>query len=199
MRTGLKVTLIIGGGLFVISLIAGFYAYAIIDLNAEITDSDRAMLFTPEELQDYFEDYTPLDEEIVLKKMVYFPGIWDIELNYDPEADDQPFLSYKISTSMSIAQARYNALLEVKAIELGIKLAADNTVFEDLEFDQSSYPNARLKLFTVDGEPYGNLFYTTIGRHSIILFLTSFYFDDGEVFAEMINPTLEAVSSNNKK
>jgi len=56
---------------------------------------------------------------------------------------------------------------------------------------------SRFGLLMVDGEPAGNYFGMCHGKTSLMIVLSGFYFDNGELWGELLAPTLEALSSVN--
>jgi len=76
---------------------------------------------------------------------------------------------------------------------LGTRLA-DAEVLERNDLFQFG-AKSRFALLLDNGDPYGNFFGMCHGKTAFTVVLAGFYFDDGESWAELLAPVLQALDS----
>lgn len=153
--------------------------------------TDRDFVLTMGELQPFGADL-PLDFEAYesISRRTLTDGSVAIEYEFEaPEELGLPYLYSIAETHPSNDEACESfAAGNAGARSGGIAVQERNDIF--------GYGDDSLfGLLVEDGDPYGNLFSMCRGRTSFMVILGAFYFDDGESWAELIVPTLEAIDS----
>lgn len=153
--------------------------------------TDRDFVLTMGELQPFGADL-PLDFEAYesISRRTFTDGSVAIEYEFEaPEELGLPYLYSIAETHPSNDSACESfAAGNAGARSGGIEVQERNDIFR--YGDDSLFG-----LLVEDGDPYGNLFSMCRGRTSFMVILGAFYFDDGESWAELIVPTLEAIDS----
>jgi len=153
--------------------------------------TDRDFVLTMGELQPFGADL-PLDFEAYesISRRTLTDGSVAIEYEFEaPEELGLPYL-YSIAETHPSNDAACESFAagNAGARSGGIEVQERNDIFR--YGDDSLFG-----LLVEDGDPYGNLFSMCRGRTSFMVILGAFYFDDGESWAELIVPTLEAIDS----
>ncbi len=159
----------------------------------ELEPGDRDLVLKIGQLQEYglnlsgnyavFESFT---------KQQWFDGTFTIEYEFQAAAHLRlPFL-YSIAETHA---SNIEACVSYSAGNVGLPLGLGDvelSVRDDLfAFGDKS----RFGLLMVDGEPAGNYFAMCHERTSLMIVLSGFYFDNGELWGELLAPTLDALSS----
>ena len=159
----------------------------------ELEEGDRDLVLKIGQLEPYGlglpRDYSSFES---FKRQQWIDGTFSVE--YEFQAPGQLQLPYLYSitekhSSKGDACKAYAAGNFGVPIGLGdIELSVQNDLFQ---FGDKS----RFALLMIEDEPVGNYFAMCHGKTSLMLILTGFYFDDGEMWAELISSTLNAVGS----
>ncbi len=161
----------------------------------EIEQGDRDLVLKIEQLQPYGlklpEEFASFES---FKREQWIDGSLMVE--YEFQAPDELDLPYIYSIAERHPSAR-DACASYSAGNIGytLRIGRDTlSVRDDLfRFGDKS----RFALLVNDDNPYGNYFGMCHGKTAFMVTIGGFYFDDGELWAELINPTLDAVSQMN--
>lgn len=161
----------------------------------DIEEGDRDLVLKIEQLQPYGlnlpENFASFES---FGREQWIDG--SLSVVYEFEAPDEFNLPYLYSIAerhptatdacASYSMGNLGLSLGLSADELSIR----NDVFQ---FGDKS----RFGLLVADGRPYGNYFGMCHGKTAFMVTIGGFYFDDGELWAELLNPTLGAVTEMN--
>lgn len=158
----------------------------------EVTDGDSAVLIGADALVDYFSDYQPTSGGEVVRKVRYLDGTYELDLEYDvPEDDAQPYLSTTVSVERTVKDAFVIFETSWKATRLGLNIYdTDMGLREDNDFF-SFGDRSRHGFIVFEDQTAGNMFVTQIDKKVFMFMISGFYFDDSEVFADLLMPRLE--------
>lgn len=156
----------------------------------EPSAEEKALLLTPEDLVDYFSDFTPVVDATRFSKFKIFKT-QTIDAVYEVSENNQPNMNCSIKTFATDFNARQTFFSDLKGMELGFKVGARNTV-ELEEMDGLTFGELS-KFYLLDSErgPVGNLFSIKRDKGFYSCFLIGFYIDESEVLKEVITPKIE--------
>jgi len=161
-------------------------------MSQEPEEGDRDLVLKAEDLLPYGIDlprgYATWE---TLKREKWIDSSFAVEYEFEPPEDAElPYL-YSLTerhTSKSDACNSYSAGNIGLPFGLG-----DNEL--DVRDDLYSYGDeSRFGLLTAEGQPFGNYFAMCKGRAAVMIVLGGLYFDDGEMWAELIQPMLGEVA-----
>ncbi len=161
--------------------------------STEFQEGDQDKLLRVAQLQEYGLEL-PHNFAIheSFKREQWFDG--SIMLEYTFEAPTDPNLPYVYSTAERHPSA-LDAKLSYSSGNIGLPLGLGESELE-IRDDLYSYGDgSRFGILKADGQPYGNYFAMHHGRTVFTVILSGFYFDDGELWAELVAPTLASIES----
>jgi hypothetical protein len=158
---------------------------------SDVDEEDRDVVLTIERFQEYGlslpPDYKSYES---FKRVQWLLGPVSIEYEFvAPEALGLPYLSSLAERHTSSTEACDSYSLGITGIGLsGTELSVRNELFQF--GDKSTFG-----LLIDDGGPYGNYFGMCRGRYAFDAILNGVYFDDGEMWGELLDPSLRALDS----
>lgn len=162
--------------------------------SGELEDGDRDLVLKVEQLEPYGlrlpENYSSYES---FKRERWIDGSVTIEYEFQaPEALKLPYLYSVAERHSSSAEACASYLAGNFGAPLGgVELSVRDDLFQ---FGTKS----RFALLMSDGQPVGNYFAMCRGKTASMIVIGGFYFDDGELWGELLNPTLDAITGNEK-
>lgn len=180
------------GNLVVTILALAFCAACI---SGEVEEGDHALVLKVGQLREYgLELPRGYQSHESISKETWFDGSVSIEYEFEAlDNADLPFVYCVAEVHRSAQDAALSYSTGNFAAPLGLgdaQMISRNDLF--------SYGDvSEFALFSYGGEPYGNYFAMQDGKTVFMVMTSGFYFDDGELWAELIEPNLAALSERN--
>ncbi len=188
---GVLLALFIGASTFLVAVVVLWLAF-VRGQSVEPTAADLDLIPDLSVLTPWMNGYTFTADHETFARTRYLDGSFDLEYTYDHPTDpDAPYFSYIVSFEPSEADAR----TVYHSYWLGLTTALELTTEFETEVDEDSVhytwgDQSHFALLLGDGSPYGNAFASCDGTRAISVVISNFYFEDGESFAEFIEPSL---------
>ena len=185
---------------FLIAVLAGFGLLVGCQRGLPLEPAEREMLLRAGDLVAHgygFEDPAPYEK---FDKTRYLDGSSEIAYEFetpDGEVDQPLYLNVTLTFEKNFADAMVSYGSTKTAMKYGLK--ATGIRVREIE---GFYPYGDASEFSVlekDGQPVGNLFATRHGNRIYLLVMSGMYFDDAEVWEELMKPRLEKFSASVKK
>lgn len=164
-------------------------------ISGDIDEQDHALVLKVGQLREYGLSLPRgYQAHETMNKERWFDGSVTIEYEFDvPDDPDMPFVYSvaEVHKTRSDAAVSYSTGNFAAPLGLGDAEMVDHS--ELFRYGDAS----KFALFTYNGEPYGNYFAMQDGKTVFMVMTSGFYFDDAELWAELIEPTLSAVSARN--
>lgn len=157
-------------------------------------EGDRDLVLKIGQLQPYGlslpRDFMTFES---LKREQWIDG--QVTVEYEFEAPEELGLPYLYSFAELHHPSNAEACASLSAGDFamrlsGVEISERNDLFR---FGDKS----RFVLLVEEGEPYGNYFAMCRGNSAFMVLLNGFYFDDGDIWGELLRPTLDAIDTMN--
>ena len=175
-------------------LVAAFIAVSKASGDLPMTEADRALLVTTDDLAARVEDFEvrPGVEQLTKKKS--FDGSTELEYEYKPP-EGALFLSSSLTTerTTSAASTTYASL----RVGHGIGFAMSSSKTTKLEERNDLFKwgdESHHSLITNNGKPVGNLFAARKGKYIYTVMLVGVYFDSEDTMGDLLLPKLEQMT-----
>ncbi|MDY7228559.1 hypothetical protein [Hyalangium rubrum] len=182
--------------LSVAALVGLVFAYLAAAKPMTVTEADRALLVTTDDLVPRLEGFSPQPSIEKLTKKKGLDGTIELEYLYDL-SNRGLYLASMVTTdtTASSAKATYTSLRVGQG--LGLSIAGDSgTKMEERDDLFTWGDESRTALITNKGKPVGNVFTARKGRHSYTFVLVGVYFDSNETLSDLLLPKLERLATN---
>ena len=200
MRNAIKIPLILLAAVFGIILLfigaGALYYFSMQEL--EVTDADRALIVGPDSIQPYFDDYVPKMGAVIYKKVKYIDGQVELEMEYDVEDDNQPYMSVVITDSRNKSDAlsnyliAWNAMVAVfNAFDANYDIVEDDSVIKLGERSRFAY-------IKYDEAIVGNMFLFVSGNKLYEFTMTGYYIESAEIWQELFTGKEQQLTAFNK-
>jgi hypothetical protein len=156
----------------------------------EIPESDRPLLVTLDELEDYGFKLSHLADRQVFSRSRYLDGSLEIEYEFETpdDAPDVLYVSVTAGFERSVLDAIQSYRLQKGGIGVGLKLG-DTKIQEKKEFYQWGDESFFADIMGKNG-PAGNVFGTRLGKKTYWFMVAGLYFEDRSQWEEFIAPKL---------
>ena len=158
----------------------------------EIRESDRPLLVTLDEMEDYGFKLKHLADRQVFRRSRYLDGSLEIEYEFEtPEnAAEVLYVSATAGFERTVSDAVQSYRLSKGGIGIGAQLG-DATIKEREGFykwgDESFFANILGK----NGRPAGHIFTTRLGKKTYLFMIAGLYFEERSDWEEFIAPKLQ--------
>ncbi len=152
-----------------------------------LTEHDRQLVVTVEEVALYFEDFEPSEEYVTFTKERYIDGSIEIFYEYDSPQEGEPYISVTISHEINSSDANMVYGLEWSAMRLGLNI--NDRSFE-LKEDNQFYKageNSRFGNIIYDGTTTGHVLVARSDNSIYAFNISGYILDDPEIWAELFD------------
>ena len=185
-RRLLLVGLVILGGIALVVAAGAFFILTAQEI--PVTDADRAMLITIEDLAPWIE-VTPDPSAATLKKLRYVDFSHDLTYEYE---DEEMYLDCEITVERKLSDAVTSYHFLNAGMRVGLSIAMTLVDADHLlEWGDAS----KCSIIQYEDEPVGNYFITRRGTRIFTFLITGAYFDDPSLFSGLLTPFLEKLDS----
>lgn len=164
-------------------------------ISGDIEDTDHELVLKVGQLREYGLEL-PRGYQVheTMSKERWFDGSVTVEYEFNvPDDPEMPFV-YSVA---EVHRSRSDAAVSYSTGNFAAPLGLGDAEMVD-QSDSFRYGDAsKFALFTYNGEPYGNYFAMQDGKTVFMVMTSGFYFDDAELWSELIESTLSAVSARN--
>ena len=166
-------------------------------MSGDVEEGDHELLLKVEDLAEYGLElprgYKAFES---MSKESWFDGSVMIEYEfYNPDNPDLPF----IYSMAEVHRTRSDASVSYSTGNFAAPLGLGDAEMVDRDNKFSYGDNSRNAWLLYNGQQYGNYFAMHDGRTVFTVITSGFYFDDDELWKELLEPTLTAVSERNKR
>ena len=160
-------------------------------VRGSLEPGDRQLLLTASALEPY-GIRLPGDVSAyeTLSREKWFDGSVMLEYEFDATSRRTPIYMYSL---VEIHPTQLDACLSHESTMVGTKIAGIELRKRNDLFDYGD--RSDFGILMSDDRPYGNYFSMCRGRTSFSVMLSGVYFDDGEVWGELVAPALEALEA----
>jgi len=201
MKNAIKIPLFIFLGLLAILLffIGAGALYYFSTKELAVTDADRALIVGPHEIKPYFSDYEPVSTAIKYSKVRYIDGQVELAMEYDVEADDQPYMSVVVTDSVRQSDNLGNYVVAWNAMVAVFN--AYDTKYEIIEDNDAFHIGDRSRFAYVKYEDaiVGNMLVFMSGKKLYELTLTGFYIEQADIWQELFANKIELLKLFNRQ
>jgi len=164
-----------------------------------VTDADRALIVGPHEIKPYFSDYEPVSTAIKYSKVRYIDGQVELAMEYDVEADDQPYMSVVVTDSVRQSDNLGNYVVAWNAMVAVFN--AYDTKYEIIEDNDAFHIGDRSRFAYVKYEDaiVGNMLVFMSGKKLYELTLTGFYIEQADIWQELFANKIELLKLFNRQ
>ena len=161
----------------------------------ELEEGDKDLVVTIGQLQPYGLELPPNFSSFeTFRREQWFDGSYTIEYEFEaPEVLGLPYMHSMAEQHISKSEACTSYSAGKLGVSMGL-MGADLEERDDLfEYGHRS----SFGLIIVDGNPTGNYFGMCHEKTAFSVVIGGFYFDDGELWAELVDPALKAIDALN--
>lgn len=163
--------------------------------SGEIEEADHELVLKAEHLLDYGLElprgYRAFES---MSKERWFDG--SVMIEYEFHAPDDPNLPFVYSMA-EVHRTLSDATISYSAGNFAAPLGLGDAEMIDRSNEFYYGDNSKYALLTYNGKQYGNYFAMQDGKTVFMVMTSGFYFDDAELWAELIDPVLTALSARN--
>lgn len=164
-------------------------------ISGDVEESDHELVLKAEQLVEYGlnlpRGYQAFES---MSKETWFDG--SVTVVYEFSAPDNPDLPFIYSVA-EVHRTFSDATVSYSAGNFSAPLGLGDAEMQDRSNEFHYGDSSKFALFTYNGSPYGNYFAMQKGKTVFMVMTSGFYFDDAELWAELIEPTLDALSARN--
>ena len=164
--------------LFLAMFVSSGLLFVLTGKQVPLTPLDQAVLITPDEIGEYFEDWKPIRGITQTTKTQYRDGTFDVEMAYTPQPEDEPHIHSVISHTINIKEAigvfHANWFMMSRHDDPEDILRERNDLF-------SAGDASRLGFMEVDGETVGMIIIARKGRNVISFSMNGLFIDNPEI------------------
>lgn len=167
---------------------------------ATVSDREREIVLTADELLAFgFEPPTGAINE-TWDGWRWFDGSKEIEYTYETQSESERMPLY-LSVTLGWEATQSDAVASYGATLLGFKIGSVSESIERRQLaDSCNYGDkCELYLLSHDEQPLGNQFVARVGRVVYTVQLFGLYFDEPELWHEVIFPKMDALRQLGKK
>ena len=190
MRLGLRTRLISVAILIAVSLcIQGC------ERKLPVVDADKAILLRVQELVPYGYKFSPIEKFETFQKRKIIDGSYELEYEFetpDGEKRNALYLYVLATVNKKRSDAQVSQATEKLALLKGLN--AKGIQEEEIPNFYSYGDSSSFYVLKKNGVPVGNYFTLREGPKNYTLLLTGMYFDDPEVWKELMEPKLKQFS-----
>ncbi len=173
-------------------LLAGL-ALAACTRDLPVGDTEKALFLPAAVFEGFGFEIGDTAQRESYKKMRYFDGSYELEYEFEAP-DESPDYIY-VYSSLSVERKASDAMTVYLAMDVGFRIgnmaAGDVDIVEDNEFYQ--YGDAsKFKRIVHEGRQIGNMFITRSGKRVYFVVVSGTYFDDAQLWGEVIGERLAA-------
>lgn len=191
-NTKIILAIVAAGGVMVIGFVAIFLVFSGLLPNSEITEEERAMLITIDDVVADIPEFTPKPGAESLSKSGVSGFITSLDYEYDePDNDDAPFISASVYTESSVREAQSSYALEKTILEAGMEALGVDVVVHSANNIYSCCERSDFGVIYSGGVPVGNLFMAREGRHYVSVLIIGWYVDTPDETAAFFGPRMK--------
>ena len=193
MKKPLLVILIIAGAIALLlgaCVVIGVIFFLLIT-DLPVQESDKRLLVQPSDLLTYFEDFQPIADAEVIKKIKYLDGSVELSLEYDVDDEDQPYMVVTVTREVSRADAMMVYKLAWSASLLGLTFGDSEMDVKEDNVLISIGDRSRFGLIKYEGNNVGTIFVFMKGNSIYEFLLSGLYIDDPEILHELFDARAE--------
>jgi hypothetical protein len=176
------------------ALVGLFLAFDAAGKTQPVTEADRALLVTTDELATRVESFKaqPGVEKVTKKRGL--DSATELEYEYKP-SDGTLYLTSAVLTEPTTSSASINYSSLKVGHGLGFSLSEEKTKMEERDDLFAWGDESHHALITHGGKPVGNLFAARKGRHIYSFMVIGVYFDSTETLSDLLLPKLERLTT----
>jgi len=167
------------------------YLYVATAEQRPLTERDRRLLITAEDLAPYFYDFEPSDDFARFEKERYFDGSSWVDYTYDSPLEDEPWISCSISYERKLSDALTIYATELSGQRISLQFADDAIDTQNRNDFFSAGDQSTFADITYDGAVTGHCFVIRQGRSVLSFMLSGFVMDDPAIWRELLSQRLK--------
>ena len=158
-----------------------------------LQDSDRELLVTAEDLAEYGVAIDREGSTTHERRIRYWDGTYELEYSFETaDGSAEPlYLDTTASFERHTGEARSTFIVLRTSLKIGLSVGGVEAV-EDPDF----FPFGDDRYFAFleyEGSRVGNVLVARVGKATYSLVLSGVFFDDAELWTELVQPKLEAL------
>jgi hypothetical protein len=165
-----------------------------------VEEPDKAVMLRAADLVPFGYGLTDTQRFETFDKSRYFDGSWEITYEYEtPESETEH--SMYLNATVGLERTGADAIVSYGALKTAMKYGLKANGVEATERPKFyTYGDAsEFYVLEKDGNPIGNLFAVRHGSRVYLLLVSGMYFDDAEVWKEVMHEKLVKFSAYNPK
>ena len=176
-------------------LVAAFVAIDKSTSNQPVTETDRALLVTTDDLAERVEDFEVKAGVEQLKKKKSFDGSTSLEYEYKPPGGGM-FISSSVTAERTASAASTNYASLRVGHGIGFSMSADKATKMEERDDLFKWGDeSHHALITHNGKPVGNLFAARKGKHIYTFMIVGVYFSETDTLEDLLLSKLNQVTA----
>ena len=178
-----------------IAMFAGFgYLYVSNVKELPVSQAEWDVVVDAHDVAEWLPDLEVATLQEELAKIRYIDRSYEVSYEYNPD-DASVYVSSSLSIERNLSDALTGYLPLWTATLAGFKLSgSDDIEIEALEDFFEWGDQSKMGLIRSGGEPSGHLFVARKGKKIFFLLLSGIYFDDAEMWADFLLPTLNQIN-----
>jgi len=175
-------------------LVAAFIAVSKASGDLPMTEADRALLVTTDDLAERVEGFEVKPGVEQVKKKKVWDGSRSLEYEYKPPEGGM-FISSSVTAERSAATAATNYASLRVGHGIGFAMSSSKTTKLEERNDLFKWGDeSHHSLITNNGKPVGNLFAARKGKYIYTVMLVGVYFDSEDTMGDLLLPKLEQMT-----
>ena len=178
-----------------ICLVLIVFACAACERKVAIAEKDKLLFLRAGDLVNYGFGFQNIEKFESFSKSKNIDGTYDIEYEFKTP-DEEKSNTLFIYVLVQIARKRSDALVSQKVEKLAVLYGLNRKGIHEHEIAGFGYgDSSAFYILKKDNNPVGNYFTVREGSNTYLLLITGMYFDDPQVWREVIEPKLKHFST----